>query len=496
MKRLDQLTFLRFAMVMLVLTYHGTTGIYTSNITSPLLTPLLHSAPTAVSYLYVLSGFVMCLVYFRPNEKFDFWGYWRTRFIRIYPLYIISFALTCFYYLDSLLRIKPQKILANIFVVQAWIPAYSQSFNYASWSMTVEFFFYAIFPFFLIWAYRRSNRTLIWLSILLWTVTQAIHFTLWLSYVQVNKEFVVYFPMFHLNSFILGVVGGIWYMREGRVQKFNPSLVWTLLVGSFLLVAGYTIVSSTIYTALPHDLQPMSGLLAPIMVVFIISLALNDSWLSRLLNHPILVTLGETSYAIYILHVPVVWLMERALESSTLADPRHVFDIVMLPMMIALGLIAHFFVDVPLRRWLKKTLLNSSIPLLLLDLLVAGVSVYLVFQFRFRAGREYDAYRSMIRLIFWSAFILRIALSIGFGSATLTSLYAPFWKMIRPLLLSVTVGTVLLAGISFAGYSAGWFENFPRSIFMMDWLFVISISLLVRLILRSLRVNKPEVIPA
>lgn len=496
MKRLDQLTFMRFAMVMLVLIYHGSTGIYTSFLNHPLINPLLRSAPTAVSYLYVLSGFVMCLVYFRPNDKFDFWGYWRTRFIRIYPLYIISFALTCFYYLDSLLRIKPQKILANIFVVQAWIPAYSQSFNYASWSMTVEFFFYAVFPFFIVWAYRQSNRKLIWLSVGLWVLTQVIHYTLWIGFVQENKEIIVYFPMFHLNSFILGVVGGIWYMRVGRSQKYSPWVVWALLAGSFLLVAGYTIVSSTVLTTLPHDLQPMSGLLAPIMILFIISLALDESRLSRILSHPALVTLGETSYAIYILHVPVVWLFERALESSSLADPRQIFNVVFLPMMIGLGLLAHFFVDTPLRRWLKKTLQRVSIPLLLLELLIFGASVFIVFRLRFGEGREYDSYRNMMRLIFWSAFILRTALTIGFGASDLLNLHAPFWKMVRPLLISITTGSLVIAGIAYAGYAGGWFENFPRSIFALDWLLVFLLSLGARFLFRSLKFSRAETLPA
>lgn len=496
MKRLDQLTFLRFVMVFLVLAYHGNTGIYTSFMRSPMLTALLHSGATAVSYLYALSGFVMCLVYYRPNEKMDIWGYWRTRFIRIYPLYIISFALTCYYYLDSILRIKPQKILANIFVVQAWYPPYAQSFNYASWSMTVEFFFYAIFPFFLAWAYRQSSRKLLWTSILLWFVTQVIHFSLWPTYYDLNREFIMYFPLFHLNSFIFGVVGGIWFMREGREKKFSPRLVWTVLSGSFLLVAGYTIVSTNFLTALPHDLQVISGLLAPVLVLFIVSLALDESVVSRVLSHPVLVALGETSYAMYILHVPVVWIFERALENSTVGNPRYILDIAVLPMMIGISLFAHFFVDTPLRRWLKKTVQSISVPLLLLELLIVGASVYISFLLRFGVSREYDSYRTMIRLIFWSAFILRTALTIGIGSTALTNVYAPLWRMVRPLLISVTVGTVLLAGISYAGYVAGWFENFPRSIFILDWFIVFLLSLAARFLFRSLKIHKPELLPA
>src|SRR5690606_26695369 len=157
-------------------------GIYYSFLSKFPFSELLRFAPTGVSYLYVLSGFVMVLVYFRPNEKFNIAEYWRARFYRIYPLYIIAFLLICFYYLDSMLVIKPQKVMANVFVLQAWIPAYSQSFNYASWSMTVEFFFYAVFPFFTIWAYKQSTKKLITASLIFWIVSQFIYQVLWVGY--------------------------------------------------------------------------------------------------------------------------------------------------------------------------------------------------------------------------------------------------------------------------------------------------------------------------
>src|SRR5690606_31462194 len=118
----------------------------------------------------------------------------------------------------------------------------------------------------------------------------------------------------------------------------------------------YCIVSIRNPTLFPNDLQPMAGLLAPFMILFIISLSLDKSRLSNMLNHPALVTLGETSYAIYILHVPVVWIFERYLHTNaSISNPQQIFGAFVIPMMIGIGLLAHFFVDQPLRNWLKKT---------------------------------------------------------------------------------------------------------------------------------------------
>src|SRR3990172_9543066 len=126
MKRIDQLTFTRFLAILLVFIYHGGMGFYIGWMNFPPISYILYSAPTAVSYLYVLSGFVMSIVYHRPNEKFDVRGYWTARIVRIYPLYILSFLMVCYFYLDYMARIKPQKVLVNLFVLQAWWPAYAQ----------------------------------------------------------------------------------------------------------------------------------------------------------------------------------------------------------------------------------------------------------------------------------------------------------------------------------------------------------------------------------
>jgi peptidoglycan/LPS O-acetylase OafA/YrhL len=483
-------------MILLVLFYHDTGGIYTFWLNFFPLHDLLISAPTAVSYLYVLSGFVMSLVYFRPNEKFDIAGYWRARFVRIYPLYIISFLLICIYYADSIFQIKPQKIVANLFVIQAWIPDYSQSFNYASWSMTVEFFFYAIFPFFVLWAYRQSTKKLIWLSIALWAVSQTIHFSLWIGYHPQAANILNYFPLFHLNSFILGVVGGIWYLRQGRDEKVKPATLFTVLIGCFLFVAVYTVVSTSIYPALPHNLQPMAGWLSPFMILFIVALAMDKSRFSQMLNHPWLVNLGEASYAIYILHVPTFWLYERALADSSVADPAYVFGATFLPMMISIGILAHFFVDVPLRKRLRDLLKRVSARLFFADLAFTSLFVFLLFRLRFGEGREYQTYREMERLMFWCVFLLRPAISLAFDTFNPANFQKPFVQMIRRVVLAVTLGSVLITGILYAGYFTGWFENFPRSIFFIDWLAVLVFSMLTRFIFHALKIYKPDPLPA
>lgn len=498
MKRLDQLTFSRFAAVFLVLTYHGSSEFYLSVFNeNPVVMALFKSAPTAVGYLYALSGFVMSLVYFRPEQRFDVFGYWRARVVRIYPLYLLAFLLTCYYYLDSMLAIKPQKILANLLVLQAWIPAYAQSFNYASWSMTVEFFFYAVFPFFTMWAYRQSTRKLIALALAFWAVSQTVYQILWIGYLDEYRNFIIYSPIFHLNSFLMGAVGAIWYLREGRRQVVPPWMTLAVVWGSLGLAAGYTIVSSVYYPhRLPHDLQPMAGLLAPILTLFIASLAMDRSRLSRALERPAPVVFGETSYAIYILHVPILWLFKRFLEDSRIAGAETIFEIAALPMMIAIGLGVHFYVDAPLRRWLREMLQRVNIPMLLLELAVVWGAVFLVYRLRFGEGREYNSYREMLRLTLWCAIFLRLSLSLAFKTYTPALLSRSPFHIVRAVFLSTALGSLLLAALVYAGIAAGWFENFPRSVFLMEGAIVFAVSLLIRFVFRTLKIYQPPPVAA
>ena len=484
MKRLDQLTFTRFWALLLVLIYHGGGGIYTGWISYPPLLSILYSAPTAVSYLYVLSGFVMSLVYYRPAEKFELHAYWTTRFVRIYPLYILSFVLTCYYYLDYIARINPQKVLVNIFVLQAWWPPYAQSFNYASWSMTVEFFFYAVFPFFTMWAFRQSTAKLIWSSLALWLITQFAHFTLWTANNPRWESLIVYNPIFHLSSFILGAVGGIWYLRNVKGQAVTQLQNLCVMAGSLVLISGYTILSN-IHPQLPHNLQPMSGLLSPFFILFIVSLALDRTVISALLTKRWPVLLGETAFALYILHVPVIWIYERTLFSSGLIDPQHVLDITYLPLMIIMGLVACLYVDPPMRKFLKSVLNRISIRLALLDLLVVAISVYLAYLVRFGSGREFMKYETAVLLMFWSAFLVRTAVTLTVNEIRPLYDLQPIRQWARSLLISTSAGTVVLVAVMFAAHSVGWITNFPRSVFLIEWLSVFSLSLLVRYLFPS-----------
>lgn len=493
MKRIEQLTFTRFIIIILVLFAHDILGPYLNPFLFFPLGALLRSGSTGVSYLFILSGFVMTIVYYKPGEKFDHFSFWRNRLIRLYPLYIFAFLLTCIYYYDSLFRIKPEKILANIFILQSWIPKYAQSFNYVAWSMTVEVFFYLFFPFFLVWTYRQSTRKLINFSLVIWIISTTIFQILWIGYIDQYRDFILYFPLFYFNSFVLGVVGGIWYIREGRNETISTEKRFAVLTASFLVIATYTVLSMDFFPSWPHLIQPITGFLAPLLIVFIVALAMDQSFISKFMVHPILVNMGELAYGIYILHIPVKWLFEWALTSAGITNVEVVMYWAFLPLILSIAFIVHFYLDTPFRKWLKTFLKNISLRILTLDFILILLLAYFMFPARFGDGREYRSYQEMERLVLWLAFFIRPAMALLFGTYRHEIVSKQGNQWLISITLSALIGSLLIAVSVYIGYFTGWFENFPRSIFVIDWGIYTVFSILIRFAFRKLGVYKQEI---
>lgn len=491
MKRVDQLTFTRFIAVFLVLIYHDTAGIYIHPMSFFPLAPLIYAAPTAVSYLYVLSGFVLSLVYYRPKERFNIRGFWSARFVRIYPMYILAFLIICLYYIEFMPHIKAPKILANLLLIQAWYPDYAQSFNYPTWSLCVEFFFYAVFPFLTIWAYRKSTRFLTWLSIGLWVATQTVYYILWMRYFPDWEYFLVYFPLFHLNSFILGVVAGIWFLREGQKHKDQKTTNGLLLIGCTLFVVLFTIGGNLLPSIIPHGLQPMAGFLSPFFAVIVLTMSLDTSWFSRVLNHPWLVLLGETAFILYVFEVPFVWNYTRLLNNTFSADAELILRSTALPIILLIGVLGHLYIDVPIRRWLTKLMKRISMPVLLLDLAAVALSIWISFMIRFGTGRDLREYLSAAYYTFWVAFIVRIIINIVTNSTNPMIILGPIRLLIQRTLLSVGIGSLIIAGLMWIEFQVGWVPGWPRSVFVLDGLIMLGLSLLIRYVIRITHLYKP-----
>jgi len=123
-----------------------------------------------VSFFFVLSGFI--LVYTYAGRTLNLRDFWQARFARIYPAYLFSLVLFFpFFYFGALKMHVPFFYFAEqhftlsavlvLLLLQSWVPQAALSWNAVAWSLSVEAFFYAIFPFALN-RFGKFSRQVLW----------------------------------------------------------------------------------------------------------------------------------------------------------------------------------------------------------------------------------------------------------------------------------------------------------------------------------------------
>ena len=459
--KLDQLTTTRFIAALSVVLFHGG-----GNIGILKYLPMLSSGPTAVSYFYVLSGFVMALVYYRPGKSFEIKKYWLARFSRIYPVYIFSFVLTCIYYFEIISKIKADKIWANVFLYQAWFAEYAQSFNIAAWSLSVEIFFYIIFPLVLLLTYRLTTRKIIWGAIVFWAVSQLVHSAFFIQRMPEMQATLSYSPIFHLNAFLLGVAGGVWYLGS-KTKQINSSANSILLIGATTMVLILLSLRDLTHV-LPNTFSMDNGLLAPLFLVIILTLAADTTKLTKWMSHPWLVTLGDASYALYILHIPIRWLIERILAATHLSVPYEAMYITYMIFVILLSILVFKYIERPARDWLRDN--PHKLKYIIMDLISIYLMIRLAFLLRLGDGVSH--------FLHTQNFMLRVGITVYFLCLLGWGLYKAFSP--KKLAFGILTGTILLTGFMYHAWLQAWVEGFPRPIIILAAVFIFGAMFLTR----------------
>ena len=121
-------------------------------------------------------------------------------------------------------------------LVQAWLPAHVLDLNGPSWSLSVEAFFYAMFPLLVRLFGRLRRRGLVAVAIGAWGLAitpplvhggpaSALARTSDLDLVLLHN------PLVRLPDFVVGVASGLLFLREGRAWSRGP------VVGAVVFVA-------------------------------------------------------------------------------------------------------------------------------------------------------------------------------------------------------------------------------------------------------------------
>lgn len=361
---LKQITFTRFLAAIWVVLFHKG-GLFSN----PSIIGFVSKGNLGVSFFFVLSGYVMMLAYYNNNKPFSSSQFFINRVARIYPLYLLATLLSIIlkYYLFDKLFSFSDSIL-NILVLQAFFFPFSSSISEVfglGWSLTTEFLFYAIFPFLLTKVYLSKSYTPKKIAVIV--------FVVWIicvggsSFLQNEydnnmqaHDFIFHFPIWHINQFLIGNLFGMFFIinrnKEGFFSTFKKyGDIW--LIGLFILLA---VLLKTIpfwqdkYEFFPYVINVHNGFLAYLFATIILVLSFNKGFITQVFSNPILILLGEISYAIYLLQEIAIFLWDIIIQKfgMSLTPLNNLLGYIIF--LIFISFLAHKFVEKPCLKLIKR----------------------------------------------------------------------------------------------------------------------------------------------
>jgi len=348
-----------------------------------------------VDLFFVLSGFIMYHVYgswFSESiQGGDFMKYMKARFARLYPLHF--FLLLYLVILSVILRMNVDfSTLPNVFqkvldpwaiptsavLIQGWGFHLEAPWNTASWSISVEWFLYLLFPFLIAFMarFKVMGRWILGvLAIVGFLVIMYYIQPIWEKLWQVAREVPEDSRGIHPTNtidlitgpallrgfcgFIFGMISYELYQQNWGKNILGKGFwfvtIWVMMIGLWIGDWLPDVIAVLLFAALILHSAYVEGLT------------------KRILNNKIFTYLGDISYSIYMVHIPLILTLfitgiimgggesEPAAESVP-AEPNYLMNwlgaTVFLLLVIGVASLTYRFIEMPFRKHLKKWLVK------------------------------------------------------------------------------------------------------------------------------------------
>lgn len=289
----------------------------------------------AKSYLWVdcffmLSGFILCHVYgTSPGEnQRSRLKFLQARFARIYPLHLATLTVLASFQVIVATTNHPIEVGSwatfwpNLFGVHAWLMPNEYEWNFPSWSISVEFAAYLLFPAIChgLLHYRRLTIALLALGVMAALPIDHDHW---------ERTAV----MRGLPMFCLGII--LFQVRD--TITLCPS------IAPFQIVVAVALAAALHFGA--HDV------VIDVLFAALVWLTWTDQGAAPLLRSRPLQSLGEWSFSIYMLHIPVRIIVgfvvgARVSPAASVA--------IMLVLTLCAGALSYRCFEMPVRGLLRK----------------------------------------------------------------------------------------------------------------------------------------------
>jgi peptidoglycan/LPS O-acetylase OafA/YrhL len=376
-QQLKPLTSIRFLFALLVVLFHAleprpdTLDVFPG----PLKTTVVHGY-VGVSFFFVLSGFILAYSYAgRIRQQSDEAAFWWARAARILPAYFLAFLVYLpFAVITVVVADAPRLAALNAMIIaslqltltQAWVPGAALAWNSPAWSLSVEACFYALFPMLLARLENTSSRALVISAVAAYALSLLGALTIfklgpanvaraWADVMQFPSQnpaaynlFYMYFPLFRIPEFLFGAVVGVLFVRRRPATQLVRRIC--LALGSLGFVAGFLVFDGLVPSAVFSN-----GIFAPFLVLVLIGLARSTS---RIWSLPFFVRLGDASYSLYLLHIPI-FLWAVAIDRKSFQLQEHSFGVfltVYLVVAIGASLGSLKYIEQPCRQFIRRRL--------------------------------------------------------------------------------------------------------------------------------------------
>ncbi len=354
-REIKPLTGLRGVAALYVVAFHYLDGL---TLSSPGKTFLAHGY-LAVDLFFVLSGFVMALSYshmFRTGFSLaTYWKFLGRRLARVYPLYLAGTVLALFL---ILLRWLPNirtgslgiTFMVNLLMIQAW--GIGASLDSPGWSISTEWAAYLLFPLLLIPAlYRRPSYA--WLSGAIALAILGVLYGIPLSVAHKATADAVFnlsdprlaLPLWRcLSEFLLGILS--FRIASDARGLFSASRGW---------ISSLLVLTALAALAVPRADLFFVLLLPPLIAI----LSAGEHLPQRILSSKVAQVGGRLSYSIYLVHVLFIGALgfiHHQVAQFGLPHGQSYGAVVCIVLTLICSWLAHRYVEVPARRWLRRIL--------------------------------------------------------------------------------------------------------------------------------------------
>jgi peptidoglycan/LPS O-acetylase OafA/YrhL len=312
-----------------------------------------------VSFFFVLSGFILTHVY--RTRKFTYGSFIRARIARLWPVHLVTLAMVMFLVRpDSVTFDGPGifskwiTLAANMTLTQSIVPffAYTFSWNSVSWSISTEIFFYLAFPVLLLslqttWHWKLALSLIVAAGLVL--VAKALSLPDGGDVFELTTSSLLYAsPLARGFEFCLGMAAYLAWVRLSKV----PLSTRQATVVEALAVLAAALWLTLGYSALFPEFLVFYGSAGScwIFAIVIIALASGRGYIGKAISAPLVVWLGDISFALYMVHVILMKIISLGNPIYGLLPNPNPSPLLVYGACIAGAAILHHVIEKPFRR--------------------------------------------------------------------------------------------------------------------------------------------------